>query len=281
MRIEFSRFRLRQYSRRSVLWLLAEAGNYANVQRGAILTYHSVDTSDSVISIRPDVFHWQMNALEQSGKRGVSLSEYLGMRIKSSGATAQLLALTFDDGFENFHRTVLPILARHHFTATVFVVSGFMGRRCGWEKYAGIPDLKLMDWRQVRECYQEGMEIGSHSRDHLSLISLNPVDIKYQLDSSKDEIEHRLCTEVKTFCYPYGDYNATVLRVIRNSPYEAAVTSRFENDNFEGDLYRLPRLGMNRVRQTDHVAQKLYFRAALGGFLPIYERLKGQCSSKP
>jgi peptidoglycan/xylan/chitin deacetylase (PgdA/CDA1 family) len=276
MNIEFSESSLKRYLRRGILRLLAEAGNHAKLLRGAILTYHSVDTSDSVISICPEVFQWQMNALERSGNRGVSLSEYLNTRIESPAAAAQVLALTFDDGFENFHRTVLPILAQHRFTATVFLVSGFMGRRCQWEKYAGIPDFRLMDWPQARECYQEGMEIGSHSRDHLSLSSLNPVDIKRQLMTSKDEIEQRLCTEVKTFCYPYGDYNATVLKVIKNSLYKAAVTSRFGNDDFEADLYQLARLGMNQVRQTDHVAQKLYFRAALGGVLPIYQRLKGQ-----
>ncbi len=129
--------------------------------RSCILTYHSLDTSGSILSISPDLFQTQMAWLARSGMPVVSLAEVQ--------ATPHAVALTFDDGFRNFFEHALPVLERYRFPATVFVVSGFCGGRNDWPtqpRNAGIPILELMDWSEVQQAAQAGISIGCHTVNH-------------------------------------------------------------------------------------------------------------------
>ena len=87
--------------------------------RSAILTYHSLDESGSVISMPPALFRAQMECLAESPSKVVPLAEICDR----PGA----VAITFDDGFANFAEYAAPVLERLSLPATVFVVSGFCG----------------------------------------------------------------------------------------------------------------------------------------------------------
>ena len=63
----------------------------------AILTYHSVDSSGSPISVDRDAFRNQLDTLAQAGVNIVALDELLLAPERSDAAS-----LTFDDGFANF-----------------------------------------------------------------------------------------------------------------------------------------------------------------------------------
>jgi peptidoglycan/xylan/chitin deacetylase (PgdA/CDA1 family) len=107
------------------------------------------------------------------------------------------------------------------------------------------------------------------------LTRLDAKQLRYQLCASKEEIEQHLGLGIKTFCYPYGDYNSRVSDQVHSAGYAAAVTTRFAYDNMRGTVYELPRIGMNRIRQDDPRALRSYFLAAIGGVLPFYQRIKG------
>src|SRR5215813_12064633 len=92
--------------------------------RSAIFTYHSLDHTGSVISVRPDDFRRQMEALAASSVKVVALPQIR----KHPDA----VAITFDDGFGNFTEHALPVLERLRLPATVFVISGYCGGRNNW-----------------------------------------------------------------------------------------------------------------------------------------------------
>lgn len=257
-----------------VLWGISKG---AALSRGVgkILTYHAIDNSGCPISVRPDLFRWHMKTLKESGKRGVSLAEYVRVRAGDPGRTRNLVVLTFDDGAESLLAGAVPVLAEHGFTATVFVVTDFVGKKVTWKKKSNIPDLPLMNWQQIAECRRAGIEIGSHTRTHPNLLELGEAQRLDELQVSKAEIEQRLGQAQTTFCYPYGDYDPAAAAMARQCGYAAAVTRHLENDVLRRGVYELPRLGMNRVSADDLVSQHLYFRAALAGALPLYERMRG------
>ncbi len=81
----------------------------------AILTYHSIDSSGSIISVAPTLFQAHMEVLAGSRIPVVPLAEIQ----RRDGC----LAITFDDGFENFESAALPFLEKYAFPATVFLVT--------------------------------------------------------------------------------------------------------------------------------------------------------------
>src|SRR5258708_5988741 len=95
--------------------------------RIAILTYHSLDDSGSVISVSPQVFAEHMRILHELNVKVISLSEVRNLQ----GATPpgdHCVILTFDDGFQNIYEHGLPILQRYGFPATVFLVTDYCGK---------------------------------------------------------------------------------------------------------------------------------------------------------
>ena len=85
--------------------------NGAVRRRAAILTYHSLDESGSVISTHPKNFERQMEALASGPARVVPLTEVL--------EHPAAVAITFDDGFANFADHAVPVLERLSLAATV------------------------------------------------------------------------------------------------------------------------------------------------------------------
>ena len=96
----------------------------------AILTYHSLEASRSVISLRPEIFRRHMRSLVEQKIAVVSLEDILSPR--HDGETQPAVALTFDDGFADFLYGAYPLLHENHFPATVFLVSGYCGKMNDW-----------------------------------------------------------------------------------------------------------------------------------------------------
>jgi peptidoglycan/xylan/chitin deacetylase (PgdA/CDA1 family) len=165
--------------------------------KSAILTYHSIDDSGSVISTSEYEFERQMDSLAASGVRVLPLSA----ACKTPGS----VALTFDDGFRNFRTGAARILERYRLPATVFIVSGFCGRTNQWPgQSARVPVLQLMDWSEVEEVAAREFEIGAHTTRHPDLSRLSREEAADEMAGSISEIEQRLGRRVREFAYPYG-----------------------------------------------------------------------------
>src|SRR5262249_19564615 len=122
------------------------------------------------------------------------------------------LALTFDDGFENFVTDAWPLLNRHRLPVTVFVVSEHVGRdnRWGGSEERGIPTLPLLTWPTLRELAKRGVTLGAHSRTHVDLTDLDDVALEDEVRGSVDRIEAETGQRARLFAYPYGHVNTRV-----------------------------------------------------------------------
>ena len=169
----------------------------------AVLTYHSLDRSGSLISIKPKTFHEQIRWLVENRIAVMPLPELL--RLNRSGAESDAVALTFDDGFENFATEAFPLLEEHHLPATVFLVAGYCGRTNDWpsqpRQFGG---ERLLAWPQIEELHRAGIEFGSHTVNHPDLTSLSSGEARAEILDSKKQIEDRIGETVTSFAYPFG-----------------------------------------------------------------------------
>jgi peptidoglycan/xylan/chitin deacetylase (PgdA/CDA1 family) len=207
----------------------------------SILMYHSIDAGGSVVSCAPETFADQMSQIADEGFRGISLFEAVDHRRQHGSWPEQSVALTFDDGFANVHVEALPVLARHNFGATVFVVSGRMGRLNDWSKPpAKLGVQRMLSWEQVAELAAARIEIGSHTQTHPDLTICDVDRVLQELTESRKEIEEHLGQTVKTFAYPFGAINGSVCSLAATE-FAAACTTELRRANND-PLHRLPRV---------------------------------------
>jgi peptidoglycan/xylan/chitin deacetylase (PgdA/CDA1 family) len=209
--------------------------------KSAILYYHSLDTSGSVISMAPELFRQQMECLVERGIPVVQLSEVE----KKPGS----VALTFDDGFRNFVEHALPVLERYSLPATVFVVTGHCGGRNDWlQPYGGVPLLELMDWSELKQLVQSGVELGAHSVHHRDLSVLAEELVAQELNDCRRELEDRTGAAVTALCYPYGCSTPGVRRLVRQH-YQLACGTTLQFVTPPTDPFDLPRIDAYYLRK--------------------------------
>lgn len=204
----------------------------------AILTYHSVDSSGSVISVDAGTLERHAQFLSSGRVRVLPLTDL----VNDSGS-GDAVALTFDDGFANFATEAWPRLRDHGLPATVFVVTERVGSDNRWQGRDDpvVPTMPLLDWDQIGHLAEEGVTVGSHSRSHPHLEHLGDAQLDGEVAGSADEIERRIGRRPTTFCYPFGGHDDRVVAASA-ATYSAACTTAFRVIEDGVDPHRLPRL---------------------------------------
>lgn len=211
-----------------------------------ILTYHSISDGDSPLKIPPALFAEQMEWLARKAK-GIELGGLLEGDYDMLDARS--VVLTFDDGYADFYTHAAPILLKHKLPATVFLPTAFVGRTNAWPgQPAWVKEEPLMNWEQIKELAQAGINFGSHTVNHPDLTTLPPADVDRELAESKREIEQRAGQNiVEHFCYPYGKWNQTV-RDATMHHYKSACSTIAGTVRDTDDHRLLPRVDAHYVR---------------------------------
>jgi len=122
------------------------------------------------------------------------------------GPPLRRVALTFDDGPDNFYTPqILRILAREHVLATFFVLGEQVERH---------PDV-------IRKIYQAGHAIGNHTYDHADLAHSTQQQLQWEVDRTERDISRATGLHTKWFRPPYGSVNANVLNSLSKMGYQA------------------------------------------------------------
>jgi peptidoglycan/xylan/chitin deacetylase (PgdA/CDA1 family) len=174
--------------------------------RSAILTYHSIDDSGSVISMPPATFRRHMDFLAKAGIPVVPLDRAL---IQPGS-----VAITFDDGFANLIDHAVPVLAEHNFPATIFLVTEYCGRQNNWpgQSYDKASVLPLMSWGQAA-ALTPAITLGAHTVSHPDLTRIRPQECERELRECQHQIEQRLGRPARWLAYPYGSSSIEVQQI--------------------------------------------------------------------
>lgn len=211
----------------------------------AILTYHSIDGSGSVISTDPMLFRRQIEALVMRGVRIVPLET-----VSKLPAGADAVAVTFDDGFENFGSLAWPVLREHDLPVTLFVVTDHVGKTNAWDHlgHEDVPELPLLDWEELGRLAEEGVDLGSHTRSHTDLPSLADDRLEEEVSGSADQLRERTGKVPRSFAYPFGRSSRRVA-VAASRAYEFACTTELRPLGAREDDFALPRIDTYYLRR--------------------------------
>lgn len=213
----------------------------------AILTYHSIDESGSVLSTAPAVFEAHMRSLADQHARVVPVEHLLAPDTEQAPAE-QRLAITFDDGFANFYEHAWPTLQQYDFPATVFIVTDYTGRRNDWPgQPAHIQRRRLLSWSQVRQMTGGGVRLGAHTCTHPDLTRLGRAQVEWQMRESRRRLEDVVGEPVVTFAYPYGA-SSPLVRDLAAEHFALACTTELAYVQADNDPLALPRLDMYYLR---------------------------------
>ncbi len=215
----------------------------------AILTYHSIDGSGSVISIDRETFRRHVEWLAGSGIAVVGPD-----RVLQGDPSVATVAITFDDAFANFAKEAWPVLRDHGMAVTLFVPTGHVGDVNAWEdpERSGIPRMPLLDWAAIGELVEAGVEIGSHSRTHPDLRQLADGRLADEVTASADRLAAETGRRPTSFAYPYGRVDDRVRAAVA-SGYSSAVTTDLRWVLPDDDPHRLPRLDSYYFRRPGRI----------------------------
>lgn len=224
-----------------------------------VLMYHGVEEVPKDpfnLCVTPAKFAEQMTWLAEHGLRGVSMGELLAAL--RAGRERGLVGLTFDDGYLNQLNYAVPELQRHGFTATMFIISGLLGRTNEWE-ISGTPVWQLMSAEQVHKVAAAGMEIASHSVTHPRLRGIDEERLRTEVAESRSSLAELLGQPIRGFAYPYGMMDAAAKQAVRDAGYDYACSVDTHAAGL--GIVALPRIIFGQRDGTGRMAaKKMFFR---------------------
>jgi peptidoglycan/xylan/chitin deacetylase (PgdA/CDA1 family) len=206
--------------------LFRQFASRLRARRSVVLLYHGVAPSNQRIDpgflrVHPAAFRAQLDLLMEAGFEFVTVAEF-AERLDGPEPPAGLVALSFDDGMDDNHTVVLPLLRERGLRASVYVATGLIGKPNPW--IASGSGARMMTVEELRDLVSAGFEIGAHSVTHPDFSRLDFEDCLREASESKLALEELLGTAVRTFAYPFCFYGPAAVAAVRAAGFDAAVT---------------------------------------------------------
>jgi len=202
-----------------------------------ILMYHVIapapaDAPYPGLYVPPAEFAEQMQALKDAGWHAVTLDQVLAYwRRGATLGPGKPIVLSFDNGYNSQYTQALPVL-----------------RRLGWVgdenvQLTGLPPSQGgLGAGQIRGLLAAGWELDTQGISHADLITLDAEQLHDQVAVARQTLQQRYHVPVNWFCYPSGDYDATVVAAVKAAGFVGSTTVVPGWAHPGDDPYRLHRL---------------------------------------
>jgi peptidoglycan/xylan/chitin deacetylase (PgdA/CDA1 family) len=197
----------------------------------------------------------------------ISFDELLDYRSKEKALPPKSVIITFDDGYADNYINAFPILVRHNFKATIFLVTDYIGspRTFDWLQLDEQPLLNHqednaswlpLDRQNIIDMQARGISFGSHTRTHCSLDKIEEQQARDEIENSKMCLEQILSRPVVFFSYPFNRMNEKIKGLVKEAGYEIAVAGTGAN-TLKSDFYKLKRIEIDRGDSPGKFARKI------------------------
>lgn len=204
-----------------------------------ILTFHHIGyatSKDGKVAVNlhysPVSFENLLKNLQKENYQTVFASEMAAYLAKGQKPPSNWVALTFDDGYEDFYTNALPLLKKYGDRASLYIITS---------RFSG--DYLTKD--QIREIDDSGLvEIGSHTVSHPQLPRLSSAGQLKELRESKADLERLLKKNILSICYPSGSYNQETEVLAKQIGYQFGFTYNHRPFLDTADRYVIDRVGV-------------------------------------
>lgn len=225
--------------------LLAASSVAGAAQHCVVLQYHHVsESTPGITSVTPEQFQEHLDYLNHHSFHVLPLSEVVSKLQAKQELPENCVALTIDDAFNSAYLEAWPRARKYGYPLTVFVSTESVDQ----------PSSSYMNWDQMREMANDGVEFENHSHSHDHLVRLRQGEsiedweqrIASEILLAQNRIQHELGRTPTLFAYPYGEYNVRLQEVVRSM----GLTGFGQQSGpawGEGNPAALPRFPMNTV----------------------------------
>ena len=213
-----------------------------------ILNLHYV-TKEIPSAIDRSVFENFIKHLQCLGEV-ISINDAVTAISNGNVDTPLKIALTFDDGFEECHSVIAPVLDHYGIKAGFFINVNYVESS---QEYQTKFNNRIktftktpMSWAQIIDLHKNGHVIGSHTLDHYNMSELTVKDLRCQLEKNKEVLELNLNYVCDYFAWPYGQMN--------DFPEQALLeTEKLHSYIFSGTNYKSYFTNDKRILNRRHV----------------------------
>lgn len=186
----------------------------------------------------------------------------------AQGGGEAAAALTFDDGLVDNLRELVPVLEDEAVPATVFVVSGWLGR-----EHPDAPGTRIMTAEELRTLSDKGVEIGAHTVTHPDVTGLGFEEALDEMSRSRADLSAITGTDVTSLAYPYGHADEKAIKAAAAAGFRAAC--RVSGEGSWHEPLNLPRQDMGNSSGYLGLLLKRH-----GLYEPLVRTLPGRAARK-
>lgn len=225
----------------------------------------------------------------------ISLHAYLQARQLGdlSRIPKKAMIITFDDGHKQNYE-IYPILQSLGVPATIFLCSGIVDTHrhywfkenntgmstdslkelshqerlqklaaSGFQQEMEFEDRQALTREEIEEM-KTAIDFQAHTVFHPCLPTCTTAEAKWEIDTSKQDLETKYDLDIRAFAYPNGDYSDRDIDLLKEAGYQLAVTVDHGYNEPNTDLFRLKRLSSNDTSNMDELIVKA---SGLWGFI--------------
>jgi len=216
--------------------VVADAQTILQRQQVPILCYHQIrewTASDSkrakdyIVPINN--FREQMKILADSGYHTILPDQLYDYLTKGSPLPAKPVMLTYDDNKEDQFTIARDEMNQYGFKGVFFIMTVSLNRPI------------YMSPQQIKQLYDEGNVIASHTWDHGNVKTYKDEDWIKQIDKPSQQLEKIVGKKLDYFAYPFGLWDKEAIDQLKQRGYKAAFQLSAKRDE-QDPLFTIRRM---------------------------------------
>lgn len=175
-------------------------------------------------------FREQLKLLADSGYHTILPDQLYDYLVKGTELPSKPVMLTFDDNKEDHFTIAREEMKKYSFKGVFFIMTVSLNRP------------HYMTTEQIRQLYDEGNIIASHTWDHGNVKTYGtPGDWEKQVDKPSQQLEKITGKRSAYFAYPFGLWDRNAIEQLKQRGYKAAFQLSAKRDE-EYPLFTIRRM---------------------------------------